>query len=103
METKKFVNKKVEKLEKDFSSIQNAFYSFTLTVTSKSIGLDLEKITPLFENLQNEIDIQKAELLKEAKILPKPRSQKAILKEISEAKKVTPELLNEIQRSLAPK
>lgn len=92
------MNKK--RVERNVNIILTSLEYFKHTISLKDPGFNFEKIDPLFNDLVGEVSKQGHKLIANAAKPKKARSAKKILAEIKESGKLTPELLEEINKSL---
>ncbi len=94
---------KLEKLERKVNLIVKALHHFLTIMNAKNPGLDFTKIDPLYATLAEEIKNQCIQLRKEASKPTKPLKPKALLEQIQKEGKISKELLEEIDKTLAIK
>lgn len=76
--------------------------SFKDMVVLKNPGFKLRKINTLYKALEIEVSKQGFSLIELSKIPPKPRTAAEIIADIAKSERLSPEILDEIKRSIAP-
>lgn len=97
---------KHKKIERDLNAILATLHGFRGALIAKDPGFDsmaLAGIQAICDDLETEIYEQGQILIEAAKITLKPRKAKDILADLAKGERLTPELLDEIKRSQAPK